>query len=255
MPERAVRHNQQVSVFGKRGSDAPQSGAFAVFEENTVYDEINGIAKEIARLVATDGLRYRDIAVVSCNDSHAELIRSIFGRYRIPCFVDKKYKLTDSLCYKILFSALETAEYNLRRDKLLDFAKNPLCGLTYDEADNLENYVLAHSINYRGFLSPFEEEESENERRKNHRHIDRNQYRDPNRRNVQQDMPQTDGKRWPEETTGRREQPFGRCRHSCKQYAGIRRSFVVVGRNRNADRNRNVFFWRMQEYPCRLCGG
>lgn len=144
----------------------PNPGAFAVFEENTVYDEINGIAKEIARLVATDGLRYRDIAVVSCNDSHAELIRSIFGRYRIPCFVDKKYKLTDSLCYKYLFSALETAEYNLRRDKLLDFAKNPLCGLTYDEADNLENYVLAHSINYRGFLSPFEEEESENERRK-----------------------------------------------------------------------------------------
>lgn len=142
----------------------PNAQAFVLVEENTVYDEINGIAKEIVRLVALRGLRYRDIAVVSCNDSYAELIRSIFARYRIPCFIDKKYRLTGSLCYRYLLAALEAAEYNFRKDKLLAFAKNPLCGLTRDEADAFENFVLARGINYGGFLTPFGEGEPEQER-------------------------------------------------------------------------------------------
>jgi len=144
----------------------PNAAACTLFEENTVYDEINGIAKEIARLVAQRNLRYREIAVVSCNDSYTELIRSIFARYRIPCFVDRKFKLTGSLGYRYLYSALEAAEFGLRKDKLLAFAKNPLCGLSKEEADGFENFVLARGISYGSFLLPFGDGEPEEERKK-----------------------------------------------------------------------------------------
>lgn len=144
------------SLFAVSDTVKADSGnKFVLVEENTVYEEINGIAKEIAFLTSRKGIRYKDIAVVCCNAGYAELIRNIFARYQVPCFVDKKYRLKDSLIFKHLAAALDSVEYGYRQDKVRAYIKNPLCGVPPHEADAFENYVLAACINYGGFLTPF----------------------------------------------------------------------------------------------------
>jgi len=134
---------------------APAGGKLVLFKENTVYDEINGIAKEIHSLVFGEGLRYKDIAIISLNPAYDDIIRTIFARYDIPCFIDKKYRLKDSLIVRHLITALDAAEFGLRQDKVLSYIKNPLSGISPDVSDEFENFVLERCISYGGFLSPY----------------------------------------------------------------------------------------------------
>lgn len=142
-------------LFAASGEKARADDKFVLVEENTVYEEINGIAKEIVSWTSCKGLRYKDIGVVCCNDKYRELIRNIFARYGIPCFIDQKYRMKDALGTKYLLSALDTVEFGFRQDKILAYVKNPLCGIENTDADEFENYVLEHCINYAGFLTPF----------------------------------------------------------------------------------------------------
>ncbi|MFA5449916.1 MAG: PD-(D/E)XK nuclease family protein, partial [Clostridia bacterium] len=125
-----------------------------LYKENTVYEEANGVAREILRLVR-NGFRFKDIAIVNASPAYQDIFASIFVRYDIPFFIDRKYNLKSTPAASFVISAAEVLVFNYRQDKVLQFAKNPLFGLSPKESDLFENYILKYNINYNGFSSPF----------------------------------------------------------------------------------------------------
>ena len=52
--------------------------------------EVEGVAREIRRLVADEDYRYRDIAVLLRNgESYYDVMRTLFTDYNIPHFIDE----------------------------------------------------------------------------------------------------------------------------------------------------------------------
>ncbi len=132
--------------------------------ENNVYEEINGIAHEIVRLVRREGFRYKDINIVSSDPSYSPVISQIFQRYNIPCYLDIKYPLSQALTTSFLIAAIEVAKFGYRKDKVISLIKHPLfisqklianSKLESDIKDDIflyENHILKNNIDFNDFM-------------------------------------------------------------------------------------------------------
>jgi len=108
-------------------------------------EEVRVLADEILRL-CREGHRYRDIGVIACGPEYGKELRGTFRRYGIPLFMDEK---TDVFCHpltELVRSAVEICAYNRGRESVFRFLKTGLAGLSRDETDVLENYVLARGV-------------------------------------------------------------------------------------------------------------
>lgn len=145
-------HRALFSYTGKpcdRNSDA-----LVLYEEPDVYAEWNAIAVEIGRLVTEEGLRYRDIAVVTLNPDD-QALTSIFKRYEIPYYCDRPYRLADTVVSKYLVAAIDAVRTGWRRDNVFALVKNPVFGVSSADADAFENYCLKYRVDYKAFAEPF----------------------------------------------------------------------------------------------------
>lgn len=132
-----------------------KSDRFVPFSENTPYDEINAVAKQILALI-DEGKRFKDIAVVFCDESYKSIIKDVFARYGIPVFIDEKYPLKNTVLARLLIAGLDATANGAERSAFLAFAKNPLLGLPYKQIEELENFILKNNINYSKLLEPFD---------------------------------------------------------------------------------------------------
>ena len=97
----------------------------------------------------TQGLRYREIAVISRNgEDYAGVLESTFSRYEIPCFLDRRVPVTCQPLMRYLLSAFSAVEHNFDTDDILACLKTGLAGFTLDEISAVENYVLIWDINH-----------------------------------------------------------------------------------------------------------
>ncbi|WP_281888258.1 helicase-exonuclease AddAB subunit AddB [Paenibacillus sp. YYML68] len=120
--------------------------------------EVEGMARDIIRLVREDGLRWRDIAVsVRSIEVYGDLIAGTFADYGIPLFFDQKRSVLHHPLVEFIRSALEVARLHWRYDAVFRCVKTgffqPRAGSSQLEApvgryafDQLENYVLAFGI-------------------------------------------------------------------------------------------------------------
>ncbi len=109
--------------------------------------EVEEVARSIRRLVRKEGLRYRDIAVVSGDpEVYGDLFREVFRSAEIPCFLDKKTALNAHPFIVFLEAALAVAEKGYRYEDVFRMLKSGMTDLDLDEIDRLENYVLLHGI-------------------------------------------------------------------------------------------------------------
>lgn len=117
--------------------------------------EIDGVAREMIRLVRDEGYRWRDMAVMVRNaDDYEDLIAMILSDYRIPFFFDQKHTVTHHPLVEFIRSALEIIQFNWQYDSVFRCIKTdfmlPLSDgeqpITRRMLDELENYVLAFGI-------------------------------------------------------------------------------------------------------------
>lgn len=134
-----------------------------VYAENNVYEELNGVAHEIIRLVRREGYRYKDINIINASPDYAPVMTQIFERYEIPCYVDIKFPLSQALSASFLLLATETAKFSYRRDKVIALIKHPLfinSKLVQNTSEDgsikadiflYENHILKKNINFADF--------------------------------------------------------------------------------------------------------
>ena len=134
-----------------------------VFLAKNYYSEVEYIAKSINKLITKDGLRYRDIAVITKNiDTYSSLVRAIFRQYDIPVFIDEKRDLNQNVVVQYILSILEILSKNFSSESIFSYLKLGFNNLDKDEIFKLENYCTKWGINYSKWKNDFKYELEDN---------------------------------------------------------------------------------------------
>ena len=100
-------------------------------------------AREIRRFVR-EGHRYRDCAVLLRSfDGYKDLLRRVFERYEIPCFLDRRESVAHHPLAELTRNALRTVAFNWMPKDWFGALKTGLAGATENEIDWIENLALA----------------------------------------------------------------------------------------------------------------
>lgn len=132
----------------------------AVYEENpeaiqihvavSPREEALAVAGQVRRLIQTWQYRYREIGVVvSDMTAYADYLEQAFAKYQIPVFMDHKRSILLNSFVEYVRSLLAMAEQNYTYESVFRFLRAGYSHYTYEEMDQLENYVVALGI--RGY--------------------------------------------------------------------------------------------------------
>ncbi len=110
-------------------------------------EEVAVAAADILNKVREQGLRFRDIAVVTGDSKmyRSEIMR-VFTECGIPFFMDNKRSLIGNPVVEYLRGALGVIKENYSYESVFRFMKNNLCPIPREKVDIIENYVLALGI-------------------------------------------------------------------------------------------------------------
>lgn len=127
-----------------------QQDAVQIYEAQNPASEMEMTAGEIRRLVRTEGYRYRDFAVITGDmQVYAPAAARAFARYEIPCFIDEKHSVFLNPFVEYLRAAVDMIVENFSYESVFRMLRCGLNDISTEEADRLENYVIAMGI--RGF--------------------------------------------------------------------------------------------------------
>ncbi len=109
--------------------------------------ELEWTAAEILRLVREEGYRFRDIAVCARDFSAYEgLAESVFGQYGVPLFLSAMEDVLQKPVLALVTAALGAAAGDYPYEEMFRYLKTGLTGLTDEERDILENYVIVWNV-------------------------------------------------------------------------------------------------------------
>lgn len=127
-----------------------EQNSLSVHVSKDAKGEAEFAARTIWHLVREEGLRYREIAVITGDmASFGDPVKKIFAEYEIPCFLDRTRKIILNPMIEFLRAALEIAAKSFRYESMFRYLRTGLTGLSVEEIDLLENYVLARGIRSR----------------------------------------------------------------------------------------------------------
>lgn len=132
-PKPQVYHDSQDALF--------------LYSLQNPRQELDFIAREIRELVREKGYRYKDIAIV-CGDveMYGNYAREIFDTYEIPLFLDAKKDILFHPMTEFLRQALLILEQDFSYEAVLGYLRCGLSGITMEDVDLLENYLLDGNI-------------------------------------------------------------------------------------------------------------
>lgn len=110
-------------------------------------EEAYAVAEQVRRMMREDRYRLRDIGViVSDMDVYADYLKQAFIKYDIPFFMDHKRSILLNSFVEYIRSVLHMAEQSFSYESVFRFLRTNLAGFTYEEIDELENYVIGLGI-------------------------------------------------------------------------------------------------------------
>lgn len=110
------------------------------------YEEVERCAALFCRLLR-EGYRCRDLAVTARSmETYGPLIELIFPRYGLPVFLARMDDVLQKPILALVTGALDAVAGEYRYEDMFRYLKTGLGGLTPDETDRLENYVLTWDL-------------------------------------------------------------------------------------------------------------
>lgn len=145
-----VERNFHAPIFTSQQAD----GNVQIIEGANRRAEIQGIAREIKRLVTEEGLRYQDIGVMYRQaDVYDPIISTTFTQYNIPFFSNEKRPMLHHPLIELTRSALEGIQSNWQYEPIFRSVKTDLFfpldvdrHVVREKIDQLENFVIAKGI-------------------------------------------------------------------------------------------------------------
>lgn len=150
------------SAFEKRlAKPYEEDTKISLFHSANRRAEVEGIAREIRRLVRTKGYRYMDFAILVRNgQDYQDVMETVFYDYEIPYFIDQKRPMFHHPLIELIRSSLEIINSNWRYESVFRSVKTDLLfplesnhHELREKMDRLENYVLAYGIKGNKWVS------------------------------------------------------------------------------------------------------
>lgn len=161
--ENVKRHSNNDVAFLSRNFLRNKEGKWEDTPENVVVftaedeiQEIEYIAAEIGNLTRNFGYRYKDIVLTTrTTGNYIEPIRTIFSRYNIPVFYDKRNEILKTPLVKSVMSFLSILSKRNQLDALFALLKSPYSPFDFSEVCKLENYCFVWSLDFADFKKSF----------------------------------------------------------------------------------------------------
>jgi len=114
-------------------------------------------ARTISRLVREEGLRYRDIGIISGDLSRYGMrLCRIFKEYEIPCFLDDTTGMRSHPLVESIRGIFALFEYDFSYESVCHYVKNGMTDIEMEDGDALDNYLLATGLRgYGAYTAPF----------------------------------------------------------------------------------------------------
>ena len=127
-----------------------------LFLAKNYYSEIENVAKKINKLIKRENLRYKDICIITKNtDSYSSLIKTIFGKYGIPVFIDEKRDLNQNIIVQYILSILEILNKNYSYESVFNYLKTGFVNIDENDIFKLEKYCIKYGIKNNKFKKDF----------------------------------------------------------------------------------------------------
>lgn len=138
---------EREALLPARESRPSDGKSVQIFEADSPFEECEHAAAFIRRTVREEGARWRDFAVAARSmDGYAAPLQMAMARYDIPIFLAEKADLLAKPALALVTGALAACAEFWRYEELFGCLKTGLCGLSPDEVDRLENYVLTWRV-------------------------------------------------------------------------------------------------------------
>ena len=121
--------------------------AVELVKAESMFTETEYVAAKILELVRTEKCRFREIAVAARNlDEYAATIENVFERYGVPVYLSRRSDVLEKPVLSLLAGALDAVTGGYEYEDMFRWLKTGLAGITDEECDKLENYVIAWDI-------------------------------------------------------------------------------------------------------------
>ena len=144
--------------YGRGSYVGEMDGSLELYQEANPSGEVARVVHRMQQLIREEGLRYRDMAVVTGDlNGYGKEIAHQFEQNGIPYFLDDKKNVLDNPMVELIRSALEAVRRDFAYESVFRFLRTGLVSRDKEMTDRLENYVIALGI--RGgkrWREPFE---------------------------------------------------------------------------------------------------
>ncbi|WP_370519519.1 helicase-exonuclease AddAB subunit AddB [Listeria sp. PSOL-1] len=153
--EQAQGIKQLVQTWGSNYFSVNQETAgLHLHQANNRRSELEGIAREIRRLVMSEQYQYRDIALlIRNNEDYDTLIEPIMEAEEIPYFFDKKRSMAKHPLIEFIRSSLDAIRWNWQYDYIFQAVRTEFFNPIHEDnvsfrskVDLFENYLLENGI-------------------------------------------------------------------------------------------------------------
>ena len=128
-------------------SSFENSDGIHIYEAQDRFDEAENVACRILSLVKNNNLNFSDIAVITGDlENSIDILKNVFYQNNIPFFADIKRDITGFPLIRLINSLFDCILMSMSYDSVFSMLKTGLLPFTYDEIEELENYVLCHGI-------------------------------------------------------------------------------------------------------------
>ena len=123
------------------------SGQIRLLQADTVFSEVEQTAAAIRRLLLEGKCRCREITVAARNmETYESVIETVFERCQIPAYLSRRSDILEKPVLSLLTGVLASVGGGYEYDDMFRWLKTGLAGLTPEECDELENYVLKWEV-------------------------------------------------------------------------------------------------------------
>jgi len=154
LPDELRYNNRELNLLEK----SLYESRYDIYENETEHitlcsaedfeSECNFVAHTVKRLIRTENLRCRDIAVISRSENdYARQIRSALKKNGVPVFEDRRQPILTQPLVEFVLSAVDIAVSGFSCDSVMRVLKTGLTVLSTEEVSELENYALLWQIN------------------------------------------------------------------------------------------------------------
>lgn len=136
--------------YRRSSYEGENTGSLELYQGNNPAGEIAHVVHRIQKLLREEGLRYRDLAVVTGDlAGYGKEIAHQFEQNQIPFFMDDKKSVLDNPMVELIRGALEAIQKDFSYESVFRYLRTGLVTEDREMLDRMENYVIAMGIRGR----------------------------------------------------------------------------------------------------------